>query len=73
MLRVFVLGETHVGGIKIVKGCINVVNVSVQFLKGPTKGNTRRIQGCRDTTLTVLIDEPNDAHLVDQRTVGGVY
>ena len=44
-LRVFVLGCTYVGGLKIFKVCIYIGNVHVRLLKGPTKGPTRRTQG----------------------------
>ena len=71
-LRVFVLGETHVGGIKIVKGFIYAGNFQLILLKGPAKGPTRRTQGWSRHCLGSVNDGPNDGQLVNQLPVGEV-
>ena len=40
VLCVFVFGETHVGGLKIIHNLNCVGNVWVQLIKGPAKGPT---------------------------------
>ena len=71
-MRVFVLSDTDVGSQKLIKVCIYSGNVLVQRLKGPAKGTTRGTQGSRYITLAALIDEPNDAQLVEQQPICGV-
>ena len=56
----FFLGETYVECIQLANGLNYVVDVRVRLLKGPVKGPTKRPKACRDTSLAVSIDGPND-------------
>ena len=72
VLCVFVLGETHVWGQKIVKGFIYIGNVRAQPLNGTAKCPQKGTKIGQDLALAMTIDEPKNGQLVDQRAVGEV-